>query len=44
MVTDLDGEPARTLVIDNLDEEGIITVAAKRHGFDDGDTILIEDI
>eukprot|EP01084_Bolivina_argentea_P205255 350681_1 len=44
IVNDLDGEPARVLVIDDLSEDGIITVAAKRHGFDDGDMILLEEI
>eukprot|EP01084_Bolivina_argentea_P291988 501893_1 len=44
IVTDPDGEPVRALVIDDFDEDGIITVAAKRHGFDDGDMISIEDI
>jgi len=43
LVTDSDGEPARSLVIDNF-EDGVITVAAKRHGFDDGDEIMLEDI
>eukprot|EP00484_Ammonia_sp_Unknown_P003319 CAMPEP_0197075706 /NCGR_PEP_ID=MMETSP1384-20130603/211746_1 /TAXON_ID=29189 /ORGANISM="Ammonia sp." /LENGTH=352 /DNA_ID=CAMNT_0042514555 /DNA_START=54 /DNA_END=1109 /DNA_ORIENTATION=+ len=44
-VTDQDGEPARSLVIDDLDEDGVITVPQnQRHGFDDGDEITIEDI
>jgi len=44
VVTDRDGEPARALVIDDFTADGVITVAAKRHGFDDGDTVLLEDI
>ena len=44
VVTDADGEPARALVIDNFSEDGVITVAAKRHGFDDGDQVMLEDI
>eukprot|EP01084_Bolivina_argentea_P291987 501892_1 len=44
VVKDADGEPARALVIDDLSEDGVVTVAAKRHGFDDGDTVLIEEI
>lgn len=44
IVTDADGEPARTLVIDEFTEDGVITVAAKRHGFDDGDEVMLEDI
>eukprot|EP01084_Bolivina_argentea_P291986 501891_1 len=44
VVKDADGEPARVLVIDDLNEDGIVTVAAKRHGFDDLDTILIEEV
>jgi len=44
VVTDADGEPARTLVIDEFSEDGVVTVAAKRHGFDDGDEVMLEDI
>eukprot|EP01084_Bolivina_argentea_P205252 350677_1 len=44
IVTDLDGEPARVLVIDDISDDGVVTVAAKRHGFDDGDMILLEEI
>jgi len=44
VVNDADGEPARTFVVDELDEDGVVTVAAKRHGFDDGDEITLDDV
>lgn len=42
-ITDPDGEPAKSLVIEKF-EAGIITVAGKRHGLDDGTYVTLEDI
>ena len=44
IVTDADGEPSRALVVDNFEDGLKITVAAKRHGFDDGDLVELEDL
>lgn len=44
VVTDSDGEPTRTMVIDDFEEGNIVKVAQKAHGFDDGDEIRIEEI
>jgi ubiquitin-activating enzyme E1 len=43
VVTDADGEPSRAFVV-QVCEGNKVTIAAKRHGFDDGDEILFEDI
>jgi len=44
VVTDTDGEPTRTMVIDDFSKDNVIRVAQKSHGFDDGDEIKIEEI
>ncbi|ETO05878.1 ubiquitin activating enzyme 2 [Reticulomyxa filosa] len=44
VVKDPDGEPLKTLVVDSWTESGKITVAAKKHGFEQGQKIRFEDI
>jgi len=44
VITDSDGEPTRTMVIDDFEAGNSIKVAQKAHGFDDGDEIRIEEI
>jgi len=44
VITDADGEPTKSLVIEEFTPDGRITVAAKRHGFDEVTDITFEDL
>ena len=44
IVTDSDGEPKKSHVIEDITEDGIVTIAGKRHGFDDGDHVTFEEV
>eukprot|EP01084_Bolivina_argentea_P026381 49058_1 len=44
VINDEDGETHRSLVVDDIDKDGMVTVAEKRHGLDDGDMILMEEM
>eukprot|EP00475_Leptophrys_vorax_P000539 TRINITY_DN102_c0_g1_i1.p1 TRINITY_DN102_c0_g1~~TRINITY_DN102_c0_g1_i1.p1 ORF type:complete len:1081 (-),score=373.56 TRINITY_DN102_c0_g1_i1:63-3305(-) len=43
-VTDPNGEPTKTNVVEHITKEGIVTVAADRHGLDDGDFVKFEEV
>eukprot|EP01084_Bolivina_argentea_P026382 49061_1 len=44
VINDEDDEAVRTFVVEDIDKDGIVTVAERRHGLDDGDMILMEEI
>jgi ubiquitin-activating enzyme E1 len=44
VITDPNGEPTKSNVVEKISPEGIVTVATDRHGMDDGDYVKFEEV
>ena len=43
-VTDPNGEPKRSLVIEGISPDGVVQVAGESHGLDDGDCVSFDEV